>query len=95
MMVYMSTCIIWIIGEHTDLLPLQTMPTDMRALQDFEEPDKLKIHANDVITIIEGRSRDHILPESKTALDTLHIYSAKQKTKKKLIRLSNILMNMK
>lgn len=36
------------------------MPTDMRALQDFDEPDKLKIHANDVITIIEGRSRDHV-----------------------------------
>lgn len=32
------------------------MPTDMRALQDFDEPDKLKIHANDIITIIEGRS---------------------------------------
>lgn len=32
------------------------MPTDMRALQDFDEPDKLKIHTNDVITIIEGRS---------------------------------------
>lgn len=31
------------------------MPTDMRALQDFDEPDKLKIHANDIITIIEGR----------------------------------------
>jgi len=27
----------------------------MRALQDFDEPDKLKIHANDIITIIEGR----------------------------------------
>lgn len=35
---------------------LQTMPTDMRALQDFEEDDKLQIKANDVITIIEGRS---------------------------------------
>lgn len=32
------------------------MPTDMRALQDFEEEDKLHIQANDVITIIEGRS---------------------------------------
>lgn len=35
---------------------LQTMPTDMRALQDFEEDDKLQIKANDIITIIEGRS---------------------------------------
>lgn len=34
----------------------QTMPTDMRALQDFEEEDKLQIQMNDVITIIEGRS---------------------------------------
>lgn len=32
------------------------MPTDMRALQDFEEEDKLQITMNDVITIIEGRS---------------------------------------
>lgn len=36
------------------------MPTDMRALQDFDEPDKLKIHANDIITIIEGRSACHL-----------------------------------
>lgn len=35
---------------------VQTMPTDMRALQDFEEEDKLQIKMNDVITIIEGRS---------------------------------------
>lgn len=35
---------------------LQTMPTDMRALQDFDEEDKLQIKMNDVITIIEGRS---------------------------------------
>ena len=35
---------------------LQTMPTDMRALQDFEDEDKLQIQMNDVITIIEGRS---------------------------------------
>lgn len=34
----------------------QTLPTDMRALQDFEEEDKLQIKMNDVITIIEGRS---------------------------------------
>lgn len=33
----------------------QTMPTDMCALQDFDEPDKLHIQINDVITIIEGR----------------------------------------
>lgn len=33
----------------------QTMPTDMCALQDFDEPDKLHILINDVITIIEGR----------------------------------------
>lgn len=32
------------------------MPTDMKALQDFEEEDKLQIKMNDVITIIEGRS---------------------------------------
>lgn len=31
------------------------MPTDMCALQDFDEPDKLHIQINDVITIIEGR----------------------------------------
>ncbi|KTG35215.1 hypothetical protein cypCar_00021196, partial [Cyprinus carpio] len=36
-----------------------TMPTDMRALQDFDEPDKLKIHANDIITIIEGRAENY------------------------------------
>ena len=34
----------------------QTMPTDMKALQDFEEEDKLQIKMNDVITMIEGRS---------------------------------------
>ncbi|KAI4904694.1 hypothetical protein NFI96_027264, partial [Prochilodus magdalenae] len=34
---------------------VETMPTDMRALQDFDEPDKLHIQMNDVITIIEGR----------------------------------------
>lgn len=36
------------------------MPTDMRALQDFEEEDKLQIKMNDVITIIEGRSVCHM-----------------------------------
>uniref|UniRef100_A0A8K9XAU1 Activated CDC42 kinase 1 n=1 Tax=Oncorhynchus mykiss TaxID=8022 RepID=A0A8K9XAU1_ONCMY len=35
---------------------LETMPTDMKALQDFEEPDKLQITINDIITIIEGRA---------------------------------------
>lgn len=34
---------------------VETMPTDMRALQDFDEPDKLHIQISDVITIIEGR----------------------------------------
>ncbi|XP_018596779.2 activated CDC42 kinase 1-like isoform X2 [Scleropages formosus] len=38
---------------------VETMPTDMRALQDFEEPDKLLIQANDVITIIEGRAENY------------------------------------
>lgn len=33
----------------------QAQPTDMRALQDFEKPDKLHIQMNDVITVIEGR----------------------------------------
>ncbi|XP_045558603.1 activated CDC42 kinase 1 isoform X1 [Salmo salar] len=35
---------------------LETMPTDMRSLQDFEEPDKLQINMNDIITVIEGRA---------------------------------------
>ncbi|XP_044195976.1 activated CDC42 kinase 1 isoform X2 [Thunnus albacares] len=38
---------------------LETMPTDMRALQDFEEEDKLQIKMNDVITIIEGRAEHY------------------------------------
>uniref|UniRef100_I3JH23 Tyrosine kinase non receptor 2 n=1 Tax=Oreochromis niloticus TaxID=8128 RepID=I3JH23_ORENI len=38
---------------------LETMPTDMRALQDFEEEDKLQITMNDVITIIEGRAEHY------------------------------------
>uniref|UniRef100_H3AAW0 Tyrosine kinase, non-receptor, 2b n=1 Tax=Latimeria chalumnae TaxID=7897 RepID=H3AAW0_LATCH len=33
---------------------VEAQPTDMRALQDFEEPDKLLIQMNDVITVIEG-----------------------------------------
>ncbi|CAM9221207.1 unnamed protein product, partial [Lampetra planeri] len=36
-----------------------TMPTDMCALQDFDEPDKLHIQVNDVITIIEGRAEHY------------------------------------
>ncbi|KAM9331628.1 activated CDC42 kinase 1 isoform 2-T2 [Pholidichthys leucotaenia] len=38
---------------------LETMPTDMRALQDFEEEDKLQIKLNDIITIIEGRAEHY------------------------------------
>ncbi|XP_018609252.1 activated CDC42 kinase 1-like isoform X2 [Scleropages formosus] len=38
---------------------VETMPTDMRALQDFEEPDKLLIQVSDVITIIEGRAENY------------------------------------
>ncbi|XP_055085875.1 activated CDC42 kinase 1 [Periophthalmus magnuspinnatus] len=38
---------------------LEMMPTDMRALQDFEEDDKLQIKMNDVITIIEGRAEHY------------------------------------
>ncbi|XP_039620417.1 tyrosine kinase, non-receptor, 2b isoform X4 [Polypterus senegalus] len=38
---------------------VETMPTDMRALQDFEELDKLQIQMNDVITIIEGRAENY------------------------------------
>ncbi|KAM8727991.1 tyrosine kinase, non-receptor, 2b isoform 2-T4 [Acanthopagrus schlegelii] len=38
---------------------LETMPTDMCALQDFDEPDKLHIQINDVITIIEGRAENY------------------------------------
>ncbi|CAB1317910.1 unnamed protein product [Coregonus sp. 'balchen'] len=39
---------------------LETMPTDMCALQDFEEADKLQIQVNDVITIIEGRAENYL-----------------------------------
>nr|XP_019961271.1 PREDICTED: activated CDC42 kinase 1 isoform X3 [Paralichthys olivaceus] len=38
---------------------LESMPTDMCALQDFDEPDKLQIQLNDVITIIEGRAENY------------------------------------
>ncbi|XP_062901650.1 tyrosine kinase, non-receptor, 2b isoform X7 [Mobula hypostoma] len=34
---------------------IEAQPTDMRALQDFSELDKLQIQMNDVITVIEGR----------------------------------------
>ncbi|XP_069473609.1 activated CDC42 kinase 1 isoform X7 [Ambystoma mexicanum] len=34
---------------------IEAQPTDMRALQDFDEPDKLHIEMDDVITILEGR----------------------------------------
>uniref|UniRef100_A0A8C6LEI1 Activated CDC42 kinase 1 n=1 Tax=Nothobranchius furzeri TaxID=105023 RepID=A0A8C6LEI1_NOTFU len=38
---------------------LETMPTDMCALQDFNEADKLLIQVSDVITIIEGRAENY------------------------------------
>ncbi|XP_034146307.1 tyrosine kinase, non-receptor, 2b isoform X3 [Esox lucius] len=38
---------------------LETMPTDMCALQDFKEADKLHIEVDDVITIIEGRAENY------------------------------------
>ncbi|XP_019358999.1 PREDICTED: activated CDC42 kinase 1 isoform X2 [Gavialis gangeticus] len=38
---------------------VEAQPTDMRALQDFEEPDKLHIQMNDVITVIEGRAENY------------------------------------
>ncbi|KAM8953087.1 activated CDC42 kinase 1 [Pelodytes ibericus] len=38
---------------------VEAQPTDMRALQDFEEPDKLDIQMNDVITVIEGRAENY------------------------------------
>nr|XP_030715300.1 activated CDC42 kinase 1 isoform X18 [Globicephala melas] len=38
---------------------LEAQPTDMRALQDFEESDKLHIQMNDVITVIEGRAENY------------------------------------
>ncbi|XP_078266394.1 tyrosine kinase, non-receptor, 2b isoform X6 [Rhinoraja longicauda] len=34
---------------------IEAQPTDMRALQDFSDLDKLQIQMNDVITVIEGR----------------------------------------
>ncbi|XP_052319206.1 activated CDC42 kinase 1-like isoform X2 [Oncorhynchus keta] len=38
---------------------LETMPTDMCALQDFDEADKLQIQVDDIITIIEGRAENY------------------------------------
>ncbi|XP_077785741.1 activated CDC42 kinase 1 isoform X2 [Podarcis muralis] len=38
---------------------LEAQPTDMRALQDFDEPDKLHIEMNDIITVIEGRAENY------------------------------------
>uniref|UniRef100_A0A3P9IZS2 Activated CDC42 kinase 1 n=1 Tax=Oryzias latipes TaxID=8090 RepID=A0A3P9IZS2_ORYLA len=38
---------------------LETLPTDMCALQDFDEPDKLQIKVNEVITVIEGRAENY------------------------------------
>ncbi|XP_061777549.1 activated CDC42 kinase 1-like isoform X3 [Nerophis ophidion] len=38
---------------------METMPTDMRALQGFAEEGKLEIQMNDVIAIIEGRAEHY------------------------------------
>ncbi|XP_048397984.2 tyrosine kinase, non-receptor, 2b isoform X3 [Stegostoma tigrinum] len=38
---------------------IEAQPTDMRALQDFSELDKLQIQMNDVITVIEGRAENY------------------------------------
>ncbi|KAM4693385.1 activated CDC42 kinase 1 isoform 2-T2 [Discoglossus pictus] len=38
---------------------VEAQPTDMRALQDFQEPDKLHIQIDDVITVIEGRAENY------------------------------------
>ncbi|KAM9790995.1 activated CDC42 kinase 1-like isoform 6-T8 [Syngnathus typhle] len=38
---------------------LETMPTEMCALHDFDEQDKLQIQTDDVITIIEGRAENY------------------------------------
>uniref|UniRef100_A0A673SVQ1 Activated CDC42 kinase 1 n=1 Tax=Suricata suricatta TaxID=37032 RepID=A0A673SVQ1_SURSU len=46
-------------GWAVTCLRPQAQPTDMRALQDFEEPDKLHIQMNDVITVIEGRAENY------------------------------------
>ncbi|XP_075427115.1 activated CDC42 kinase 1 isoform X3 [Ascaphus truei] len=38
---------------------VEAQPTDMRALQDFQEQDKLHIQLNEVITVIEGRAENY------------------------------------
>ncbi|XP_067851262.1 tyrosine kinase, non-receptor, 2b isoform X5 [Heptranchias perlo] len=38
---------------------IEAQPTDMRALQDFSEVDKLQIQMNDIITVIEGRAENY------------------------------------
>ncbi|KAM4772210.1 activated CDC42 kinase 1 isoform 2-T2 [Rhinophrynus dorsalis] len=38
---------------------VEAQPTDMRALQDFQETDKLHIQIDDVITVIEGRAENY------------------------------------
>lgn len=53
------------------------MPTDMRALQDFEEEDKLQIKMNDVITIIEGRSVIQLAVKPHVHRDECHNPPAK------------------
>ncbi|OXB75643.1 UNVERIFIED_CONTAM: hypothetical protein H355_001287 [Colinus virginianus] len=45
--------------DHPNPLAALAQPTDMRALQDFEEPDKLHIQMNDIITVIEGRAENY------------------------------------
>lgn len=50
-----NTTLMALLSSHSGLCLVQTMPTDMCALEDFEEPDKLHIQVNDIITIIEGR----------------------------------------
>lgn len=57
-------------GSNNSVCVLQTMPTDMRALQDFEEEDKLQIQMNDVITIIEGR----LVNDGRT--ETFHFFTS-------------------
>ncbi|KAM8822415.1 LOW QUALITY PROTEIN: activated CDC42 kinase 1 [Spinachia spinachia] len=47
------------VGTKPRVCVLQTAPTDMKALQDFEEEDKLQIKMNDVITIVEGRAEHY------------------------------------
>ncbi|XP_075928957.1 activated CDC42 kinase 1 isoform X2 [Petromyzon marinus] len=37
----------------------EAQPTEMRALQDFHEAEKLSIQVNDVITVLEGRAENY------------------------------------